>query len=156
MIKEIVTYTDFEDNEEVEREEKLRFAYTPPAIKNYEAETGKPFFESYNHAFAQLATVIDGDIDLANMTESDALKFMPVMTDPTINTFLMDFIPCLYAKVENDRLVQSVVTMEEAQESLWLMDLVNIEFFLKVFNEISGKSLQDKKKPSNKKKAKKA
>lgn len=155
MIKEIVTYTDFEDNQEIEKEETLRFAYTPSAVKNYEAETGKPFFESYNHAFSQLATVLDGGVDLANLSESDALKLFPIMTDPTINTFLMDFIPCLYAKVEDNRLVQSVVTVEEAQESLWLMELVNIEFFLQVFNEISGKTLQDKK-PKAKKKAKKA
>lgn len=155
MIKEIVTYTDFEDNQEIEKEETLRFAYTPPAVKNYEAETGKPFFESYNEAFSQLATVLDGGVDLANLSESDALKLFPIMTDPTINTFLMEFIPCLYAKVEDNRLVQSVVTVEEAQESLWLMELVNIEFFLQVFNEISGKTLQDKK-PKAKKKAKKA
>ena len=154
MIKEIVTYTDFEDNQEIEKEETLRFAYTPPAVKNYEAETGKPFFESYNEAFSRLATVLDGGVDLVNLSESDALKLFPIMTDPTINTFLMEFIPCLYAKVEDNRLVQSVVTVEEAQDSLWLMELVNIEFFLQVFNEISGKTLQDKK-PKAKKKAKK-
>lgn len=154
MIKEIVAYTDFEDGQEIEKEETLRFAYTPPAVKNYEAETGKPFFESYNEAFSQLATVLDSGVDLANLSESDALKLFPIMTDPTINTFLMEFIPCLYAKVEDNRLVQSVVTVEEAQESLWLMELVNIEFFLQVFNEISGKTLQDKK-PKATKKAKK-
>ena len=67
----------------------------------------------------------------------------------------MSFIPCLYAKAENDKLAQNELTVEEAEESMWLMELVNIEFFLSVFNEISGKQLQDRKKPTSKKKAKK-
>ena len=68
----------------------------------------------------------------------------------------MSFTPCLYAKVENDKLAQNELTVEEAEESMWLMELVNIEFFLSVFNEISGKQLQDRKKTTSKKKVKKA
>lgn len=156
MFRKTVNYIDFENGEEVEKEEVLRFAFTPPSIRLFESATGEVFFESYNKAFSKLGTIIGGGLDLANMDESQALEFMPILTDPTINDFLMSFIPCLYAKVENDKLAQNELTVEEAEESMWLMELVNIEFFLSVFNEISGKQLQDRKKPTSKKKAKKA
>ena len=51
MFKKTVNYIDFENGEEVEKEEVLRFAFTPPSIRLFESATGEVFFESYNKAF---------------------------------------------------------------------------------------------------------
>ena len=60
MFKKTVNYIDFENGEEVEKEEVLRFAFTPPSIRLFESATGKVFFESYNKAFSKLGAIIGG------------------------------------------------------------------------------------------------
>jgi len=66
------------------------------------------------------------------------IDLLPILADPVINGFLMDFIPCLYAEVIEGRFVQNEETASIAESSMWMMRLVNLKFFTKAFQEISA------------------
>lgn len=157
MLKHTVNYLDFHEGKDVDVEKELRFVYTPKTIKLYEQRTGKQFFQEYNRAFNQMSQVLfaSGISFSENVSEEDAIKLMPMMTDPAINEFLIEFAPCMYAKVENGVLIQNEQTIDEAEDSMWLMNIINVEFFMSVFQEISGSSFTKKKshKKSGSKKA---
>lgn len=166
MLKKDVTYEDIEfikneksgleEPQEVSKTHTLRFLYTLKTIKLYEQVTGRDFFDEYNKAFNRLTSYLfESGINFEKInaiSEEEAIKLLPMLTDPLINRFLMDFIPCFYAEVNNGVLVQSEGTIETARDSLWLMSLVNVEFFLNIFNEISSKDFSKRKTTSKKSK----
>ena len=159
MLKQEVTYEDVEfliddatgeeQLEEVQKTRQLRFLYTVKTMKLYEQRTGRDFFSDYNKAFAQLTGFLfNSGIDfkkIKELSEEEAVHLLPMLTDPIINHFLTDFIPCFYAEVKQGVLIQNEDTVETAEDSLWFTSLINIEFFLAVFSEISSKDFSKRK-----------
>ncbi len=157
MLKKEVTYTDVNDQgEEIERAQILRFAYTLAGIKLYEQHTGRNFFEDSQKATQPFAAIIsvlktnqphddDHQTDTKNPDQSlfgqlnnqQIAQFLPIISDPTISAFLIDAIPAFYAKYEAGYLVQNAETYDEALDSMWLMELVNIDFFMDLFGQIN-------------------
>jgi len=145
MIKQTVSYFDIENGEEVERESLIRFVFTLPALRLYEQKTGRIFFEDYQAAFKRFGEALKSlnlenanDINPEEMTLDDQLALMPILADPVINGFLLDFIPCLYAEIENGIFIQNDETRFNAENSMWMMGLVNLTFFIEVFQEITA------------------
>ena len=82
--------------------------------------------------------------DLNNLTQSEALQLTPLLTDSQTNEFLFDLIPCLYVKIFDGKYVQNEETYDECMDSIWMMELINMPFFMKIFQELS--SFKSKKK----------
>jgi hypothetical protein len=146
MIKKTVIYMDIVENkdksnfEEIEVEEVLRFAYKLPAIRMYEQKTNRSFFNDYNNVSKRFTEAI-GAIDVTKINELSAaerLKLLPLLTDPAINEFMLDIIPCLFVQIYDGKYVQNDETRDFAENSMWIMDLVNIQFFIEIFQEISA------------------
>ncbi len=158
MIKKIITYTDIDENfEETERTETVRFFYTLKSIKNYEQKTGSNFFEDYDKAYCLIVNtagpVLGGGKE--ELTDEQLTALAPLVYSPQINNFLMDFIPCLYAKTDSGKIVQDEETIQEAEDSLWITQLISPGFFTEIFLEISKNQFKipdNKKKTSSKKK----
>lgn len=144
MIKKTVKYIDViqAENgniEEVKKEEDVRFFFTLPAVRLYEQRTGKHFFEEYKKAFTVFANTAKSlqIPDTKSITTEQQLIMAPIIFDQTVNGFMMDFIPCMYTDFkEYGRLRQDEETADMAENSLWLMELVNINFFTEIFSEI--------------------
>lgn len=159
MLKQEVTFEDVEfitDDKtgeeqlvEVEKTRQLRFLYTVKTMKLYEQKTGRDFFDDYNQAFSRLTGFLfNSGIDfkkIKELTEEESVQLLPMLTDPTINHFLTDFIPCFYAEVKNGALVQNEETATVAEDSLWFTSLINVQFFLAVFGEVSSKDFAKRK-----------
>lgn len=144
MIKKTVNYTDIIKNgnnyDEIEKEEIVRFVFTLPAIKLYEQKTGNRFFEDYSKAWGTFMTAIK-NINIHKIEEltlEEQLKIVPILYDPIINEFMMGIVPCLYAEIHDGKYVQNDETVDIAENSLWLMELININFFTEIFKEISA------------------
>lgn len=153
MIRENITYTDIEKTEngfeEVEKELTVRFLFSVAALRLYEQKTGRKFFKDYETATKVLMKYIT-DIfksnkkDINDISDKEKLGLAPMLTDPVINEFVLNVIPCLYIKVGEGRYIQNEETWQECEDSVWIMALVNIEFFMEIFKEISAN--QSKKK----------
>ncbi len=157
MIKKIIEYTDINENlEEIESIATVLFFYTLKSIKNYEQKTRSNFFEDYDKAL-DVVFDIAGDIfsgsEEEKLTNAQKMSLVPLMNNTQINQFLMNAIPCMYAKIENGRIIQNEETVQEAEDSLWIMNLVNPGFFVEIFSEMSKIKLKepDKKTDSKKK-----
>lgn len=158
MIKKTVTYTDIQNGEEVETEEQLRFMFTLPALRLFEQRTGRSFFDDYHKAFnrfteflKQSDVALDGNMD--EMTKEQQLGMLPIISNPEMLNFVLNAAPCLYAEVIDGRFVQNELTADNADNSMWLMDLVNAEFFGELLQEISSnQGKAPKGKPKGKKK----
>lgn len=153
MIRENITYTDIEKTkngfEEVEKELTIRFLFSVAALRLYEQKIGRKFFKDYETATTVLMKYIT-DIfksnkkDINDISDKEKLGLAPMLTDPVINEFVLNVIPCLYIKVGEGKYIQNEETWQECEDSVWIMDLVNIEFFMDIFKEISAN--QSKKK----------
>jgi hypothetical protein len=77
----------------------------------------------------------------------DYLSLLPMLADPTIMEFVLRVTPCLYFEIVNGQLLQTDDTASDASESLWLMELVNLEFFGLLFNELLKNRAQRRKVP---------
>lgn len=165
MLKREVTYEDVVEVtdkqtgdktfEEKEVERKLRFVYTVKTMKLYENRTGRNFFDDYHRAFNVMSSYLfESGLsfkDVSNISEEESIKLLPMLTDPLINHFLADFIPCFYAQIQNGALVQNEETIEDAENSMWFTQLINVEFFMAVFDEISSKNFTKQQSPKGKK-----
>jgi hypothetical protein len=142
MLKKEVTYTAYRDGEEREISETLRFVYTLAAVKMYEQNTGRRFFDDYGAALGALTGVLKGK-SLSNIDgdEEARMALLPLACEPTVSGFMQNFIPCLYAEVCDGVLLQSEETHDNAAGSYWLMPLANAAFFLEVFAELNRGSL---------------
>ncbi|MBL1223736.1 hypothetical protein [Enterococcus sp. BWR-S5] len=156
MIKKTVTYTDLEGDDEIKKEEQLRFIFTLPALRLYEQRTGRAFFDDYHKAFTRfidLIKVSGADVDdVKNMTEEQQLSLLPIVSNPEVLKFVLEAAPCMYTEVVDGRFVQNDETASNAEMSLWLMNLVNAEFFGELLQEISA---NQGKAPKGNKKGKK-
>ena len=91
------------------------------------------------HAVEEVASFYDrlDGRDYDELTEAEQVAMLPMMTNPVINTFMLEVMPVLYAETNGVSLVQSEETAERAEESLWLMELVNVQSFFDIFEELS-------------------
>jgi hypothetical protein len=145
MLKKTVKYLDIIQNEDgsfddIEKEEIVRFIFTLPSVRLYEQKTGRFFFEDYGKAWKVFTNAIEG-MDLKNINDipiEQQIKLTPMLYDPVINGFMMDVVPCFYAEIQEGKYVQNEETMDRAENSLWLMELVNFAFFTEIFKEISS------------------
>lgn len=140
MIKKEVQYIVFDSNDkEKEASETVRFLYSLPAIKLFEFRTGKNFFDEYSKAMNAFSKVLIGAelSDIENLEVNEQMNLLPLISDKNIINFLSEAIPCFYGVVENGRLVQNEETAERAEFSLWLGELLNIEFFGELLQEIN-------------------
>lgn len=151
---------DAEKDDVVEREVTLRFNYTLQTVKFYEQRTGHNFYTDFKKATETLTNFIgeanvDQLKDIDNLPDSEKMKFMPLLTNPEINQFMMELVPVMYAKPENGALVQGDETIEEAENAPWLVDLVNLESFMQMFTELTrfGDTGKTKKSAASKKKS---
>lgn len=152
MIKEKVSYMDVvrteEGFEEKEKESTVRFLFSVSALRLYEQKTGRKFFKDYekisNILLKYISSMFKDKKDLNNLTQSEALQLTPLLTDSQINEFLFDLIPCLYVKIFDGKYVQNEETYDECMDSIWMMELINMPFFMKIFQELS--SFKSKKK----------
>ena len=144
MIKKELTYLDVEikgdDYIEVEKTETVKFMHTLRSVRLYEQRMGRNFFEDYAKASLLFTQYIKGfDIDDVNNLDFDqTLALMPLLSDPVINGFLMNCVPCMYVEVHDGLFVQNEDTASNAEDSLWFMELVNLEFFGELMTELSA------------------
>ncbi len=157
MIKHQITYEDIVDGQDTEINVQLRFAYTPPAIRLYEQQNpDSKFFVDYNKATDALSKYVkSGGFSAISKTDDESIEqyadMLPMLSDPAICDFMLKVVPCLYMEVHGGIRLQSEETWEDASESLWMMQLVNIPFFMQVFSELNGVAIAQSK-ASNKKK----
>lgn len=152
MIREKIKYFDVVKTQsgfdEEEKEVTLRFLFSVAALRLYEQKTGRKFFKDYenvtNILMNYVAGVLKDSKDINLLSDKEKISLAPLLVNPDINEFIYNLIPCLYAKVGDGRYIQNEETWQECEESVWVMDLVNITFFMEIFKEIS--SFQSKKK----------
>jgi hypothetical protein len=156
MFRKDITYTDFNGDEDVVLQETLRFAYTLPAVRLYERETGREFFRDYDGAVRAFSAALKG-VDLGQLKKigvsggtldadnagdiAEGIDYLQVLTNPEINEFMLKLIPCLYAEAAGGVLVQNEETHDNAENAPWFMALVNLEFFIEVFTELTAGGL---------------
>jgi hypothetical protein len=139
---------DIIDGKEIEKEETVRFCYTLVALKLYKQRTGRQFFSDYE----KISKIFTEKLQAANLTNidnlsvNDQIALLPVLVDKDINEFMLDVAVCFYAEIRDNRYIQNEETMINAESSLWLMDLLNIEFFIELFQEISANKPNDRQK----------
>lgn len=132
---------DGEKDEEIEKTAVVRFNYTLNSIKFFEQRTNKNFYTSLQAATKTMTDLL-GDLsiddmkNIDNLPDSEKMKMLPLISDPVINEFMIDVIPVLYAEPMNGSLVQSETTIEDAENSDWFMETINITTFMKVFEEL--------------------
>ncbi len=145
MIKEKISYMDVvrteEGFEEKEKESTVRFLFSVSALKLYEQKTGRKFFKDYGKAssllFSHIISNFGNKKNLNNLNQNEMLKLAPLLVDPQINEFLFELIPCLYVKIFDGKYVQNEETYDECENSIWMMELINMPFFVEVFKELS-------------------
>ncbi|HGA1205598.1 TPA: hypothetical protein ACIRGN_000896 [Streptococcus suis] len=156
MLKKEVKMIDFDEfGEEKERTVTVRFLYSLKAIRLYEQRTGRNFIDDNQKAArAYVDALLEIGIDNSrNLTEEEQLKLIPLLMGTDFLDFLMGAIPCLYGEVRDGRLVQDEFTAENAEFSVWVGELLNIQFYTELileFNRFSLKVPQDRKKPQAK------
>jgi len=144
MIREKVQYENF-DGELVT--EEIIFHFSLSGMVNYEKLTGRKFFTDYEFAFARLVTLMDEIGGFDEVDTASPMQMMSILTDAVINEFLANFIRAFYAERENGKFVQDETTMQTAEDSLWLFELLNVAFFMRVFGELN-KNRQERRKPA--------
>jgi hypothetical protein len=139
MIKKKVEYLDLIDDEEVDAEATVRLIFMVTTIKLYEQRTGGNFYRDFDAALTAFAAIAPDlmSLETEGLGEMDYLRLLPVMAEPTISTFVVNAIPCLYTEVTDGRYVQNDQTAEKAEESLWLMELLGLDTFIEIFQEIT-------------------
>lgn len=156
MLKKSIKYLDLEKTksgyDEIEKEETIRFIFTLAAVRLYEQKTGNLFFNDYSKAWKVFTdTVKDLDIkDFNNIPVEKQLKLTPILFDQTINGFLMNIIPCVYVEIHDGKFIQNEETVNIAENSMWIMELVNIGFFTELFKELSANQTKGTVKSVNK------
>lgn len=160
MIKKKIKYIDVEigkeSYEEVEKEAEVRFLFSISALRLYEQKTNRNFFKDNEKALIDFSEFLGEknitDVDKLKINEQ--IKLLPVVSISKISNFLLNVIPCFYTKIFDGKFIQNEATYEECMESLWLTELINLEFFIEIMEEVSkfetGKT--PKKKRSTQKK----
>jgi len=138
MIRENVIIDVIDGLEETQKEVDLRFFFSVASLRLYEQKTGRNFFKDNEKAVRTLTEYLV-NIDINNvdkLTEQEQVKLAPLLVEPAINKFVFNVLPCLYAKIQDGKYLQNEETYEECENSPWFMKLVNLEFFLKIFQEL--------------------
>lgn len=157
MLTKKLSFTDFDGfGGEVERTVTVRFLYTLKAIKLYELRTGRNFFDDNQKAVnAYTDALREIGIERAStLTNEEQLQLLPLLLKSDYLQFLMDAIPCLYGEVQDGKFIQNDLTAENAEFSLWIGELLTIQFYTELILELTrskAKVPQDKKKPKQKK-----
>lgn len=143
MIRQTLTYEDYQQGEDVTVTVEVRFAYTPPAIRLYEQHNpGAKFFVDLNKATEAYSRYIKADnfseLAKGNNSLAQSADMLTMLTDPDINEFMLRVIPCLYMETHGGLRLQSEETWTEANDSLWMMQLVSVNFFSEVFSELNS------------------
>ena len=139
MLKIPVQYDDYVDGDDKVIEDVIRFAFTLNTVRMYEQRTDRLFYDDLQHAVEEVASFYDrlDGRDYDELTEAEQVAMLPMMTNPVINTFMLEVMPVLYAETNGVSLVQSDATSEKKNESLWLIELVNAQSFFDIFEELS-------------------
>lgn len=146
MFKQNVVYWDVVRTEEgyddVEREIEVRFNFTIKAFMLYEEMQHSNFFKDYENAVEEFTHIMkNSGININKLKELDSdeiYELVPLVSNSKISSFLLKAIPCVYAKIFDGKYTQDVETFEECSMSDWLMSLVNFEFFIKLFDEVTA------------------
>lgn len=150
LFSEVIKYKEVVINngevQEVEKEEKIYFMHTLKSIKMYELNFERNFFDDYTKASMILLDMVkDYNVsDLEKMSLNEQINLLPLVSNKEVMAFLMDYLPCAYAEINNDELVQNELTFESARLSNWIMELVNVQFFAK-FIAFLNKGTETKK-----------
>ena len=153
MIKKELSVIDFDSyGEEIELTITVRFLYSLRAIRLYEQRTGRNFFDDNQKAIKSYTVAVAqaGFGNKKELTEEEQLELLPLLMNSDFLTFLMDAIPCLYGEVSNGKFEQNELTMENADFSLWIGELISIQFYTELIVELNRSRLkvpQDRKKP---------
>lgn len=157
MFKETVVFWDVarteEGYDEVERELVVRFNFTIKAFKLFEEMQHSNFFDEYEDAVKEFTNELKRTgININKLKELDSEELfglIPLVANSKISSFLLKAIPCLYVEIIDGKLVQNVETFETCSISDWLINLVSVEFFVKLFEEVTA--FRSKKKTTKKK-----
>jgi hypothetical protein len=139
MIKKIIKYLDIVDGLEIELERNIYFLFSLKSIRLYESHKNKNFFEDYSNVWKIMVEKfkIMNPEDIKNISFEQQIEFSQVLFDPSINNFLIDVTPCLYCKISDNKFYQDEITFEEAENSMWFMEVINFEFFMDIFQEMT-------------------
>ena len=168
MILKKINYVDITETDtgyaEIEAETSVRFLYSLNAIKLYREKTGKLLFNEFSKIAREFTSILSdkkllellnkktqGDISELNLEED--IELLPIVTNEKILNFIYEVTPCLYTKIFDGKFLQNEETYEECINSLWFMNLINFEFFIEIFAELSAP--QNKKNTSRGKNQKK-
>lgn len=146
MFKQTVTFWDVVRTEEgyddVEVEKEVRFNFTIKAFKLFEEMHHSNFFDEYEGAVKEFTSVLQGTgININKLKELDSDEIyglIPLVANSRISSFLLRAIPCMYIKIHDGKYIQDVETYEECSMSDWLIDLIGVEFFVKLFEEVTA------------------
>jgi len=152
MIKKSISYFDIIDGEEIELEETVRFCFTLAAMRLYQQKTGRFFFtdfEKVSNVFTSKIQAVNLQ-DINNLSVNEQLTLFPILVDPVINSFLLDCASCFYTEVIDGRYIQNEETISNAETSLWFMNVINIEFFTQLLQEVTMHQPKDHSKSKKK------
>lgn len=126
---------DSEDNL-VEVNKEVILHYSAKSIMLYEQNTKSKFFTDYSEA---IKAVDFGKLqNLTDVSPDEEMNLgLELLANDKVNTFLLNAIPALYARIKDGRFVQTDITYAEAMESDWLVSLVNINTFGLIIGELS-------------------
>lgn len=136
MIKQIITYNDFDGNE---LKKEVCFFPGLNSYRQYKELTGREFFSDY----ANLAKNYSRLIQQGAKAESEEEKLnlsIEILTNPEMFTFLLNYIITFYAEYKDGRFIQNANLMDEVSNSLWLHEAMNFDLFSKIFQDLSRKS----------------
>lgn len=143
MITKKVKYIDVDIGEEnyieVEKEANLRFLFSISALRLYEQKTGHNFFKDNESALVAFSEFLKNKNikDVEKLKASEQIELLPIISNSEISNFLLDVIPCFYTKIFDGKFLQDETTYDECMSSLWLPNLINVEFFVEIMEEIS-------------------
>lgn len=140
---------NFDDQEVTET---ILFHFSLAGMRNFEQVSGKNFFKEYSNAFPIILEFFKL-AKVAKMPTPEELEkdeemigaILPLLAEPTVNQFIVNYIISFYAERKNGRFIQDETTIEKAENALWLTEFLNIGFFMEVFNELSKNNLTTKK-----------
>lgn len=128
MLKKEIIYSDVKNSEIIEKNITVFFNSTLKSMKLYEELTEKDFFKEKFQVVNKLMTAVNSDNTISND------KVTLLQADRQINYFFIDYLSCCYLKNIGD--IPCIDSFQEAQDSLWLPELLTMEFYFEFLEEI--------------------
>lgn len=155
MFRKTVQYYDIEDHEEIINETTVRFHFTLVSLRLYQERTGRHLFDDFSKVLTSFADSLKGigakSLDeLKELPLDKQLDMFPFLMNPVVNKFLLNAISCLYCEIVDNKYVQNADTIFNIENSMYYMDLVNLDFFGELIQEITANQPKDHLKNSKK------